>query len=174
MKTGNIIRDERKRLGVTQEKLAEMIGMSRTSITKYETDNNIPYEILLKMADKLQSPRLRLKLFGLTLPGFYLDNVDLDPLAVKYKAIEEMEEALESLKNINLINKREASDLSTRERNKLLEDVMGDLQDVNVCLNLVFLSFSENYNLDLEKIKDKSLKKMIDKGYLKDPVIEND
>ena len=45
MKTGNIIRDERKRLGITQEKLAELIGMSRTSITKYETENNIPFEI---------------------------------------------------------------------------------------------------------------------------------
>lgn len=174
MKTGNIIRDERKRLGITQEKLAELIGMSRTSITKYETENNIPFEILLKIADTLKSPRLKLKLFGITVPGFYLDSVDLSPLAVKYKAIEEMEEALETLKSINLINKREASDLSTRERKKLLEEVLADIQDVNICLNLVFLSFSENYNLDLEKVKEKSLKKMVEKRYTEELVVEND
>lgn len=46
------IRDLREDRDLSQKKLAEILGMSQTGYSKYETgENDIPTHILLKLAD---------------------------------------------------------------------------------------------------------------------------
>ena len=46
------IRDLREDHDLTQAKLAQLIGMSQTGYSKYETgENDIPTQILIKLAD---------------------------------------------------------------------------------------------------------------------------
>ena len=46
------LRDLREDHDLSQKKLAEMIGMSQTGYSKYETgENDIPTQVLIKLAD---------------------------------------------------------------------------------------------------------------------------
>lgn len=46
------LRDLREDKDLTQKQIAEMLGMSQTGYSKYETgENDIPTQILLKLAD---------------------------------------------------------------------------------------------------------------------------
>ena len=46
------IRELRKELGLSQEKMAKRLGMSQTGYSKYETgENDVPTQVLLKLAD---------------------------------------------------------------------------------------------------------------------------
>ena len=42
MTLGERIRDERKKRGLSQEELADILNVSRQAITKWETDRGIP------------------------------------------------------------------------------------------------------------------------------------
>lgn len=163
--TGDLIREERKRRGMTQEQLANMINKSRTTITKYENGQVIPHDELLDIIEALRSPRLRLEVLGGALTSYYLDRVDLNPLATQQKAIEEMQEAIDALKRLNLINKIGPEDLTEEEREQLVNDTMMELQDVRICSNMIMISLSERYDIDLMEVEKLSQDKMISKGY---------
>ena len=52
MSLGNSIREHRKRSGLSQEKLAELVGVSRQAVTKWETGQSAPStENLLRLAE---------------------------------------------------------------------------------------------------------------------------
>lgn len=54
VKTGEAIRKWRKNKGLTQAQLANICGVSTSSVAKYESgENRIPYENALKIADAL-------------------------------------------------------------------------------------------------------------------------
>ena len=165
---GKLIRRERKREGVTQAQLARMVGVSRTTITKYETGASVPHDVLMKIIKELRSPVLRLEIMGGAISCMYLENVDLSPIATQQKAIEEMEEAIQSLRNLNLINKIGPEDLTDEEKDKLLKETMMELQDVNVCMDLILISLSERYDISLEELDKISKSKMKARGYTDD------
>ena len=162
---GELIRRERKREGVTQAQLARMVGVSRTTITKYETGASVPHDVLMKIIEELRSPVLRLEVMGGAISCQYLENVDLSPLATQQKAIEEMEEALQSLRNLNLVNKIGPEDLTEKEKEKILKETMMELQDVNVCMDLILISLTQKYDIDLKELEKLSKTKMKNQGY---------
>ena len=50
------IRDLREDHDLTQKQIAQMLGMSQTGYSKYETgENDIPTQVLIKMADIYQT-----------------------------------------------------------------------------------------------------------------------
>ena len=52
MSLGNNIREHRKRSGLSQEKLAELVGVSRQAVTKWETGQSAPStDNLLRLAE---------------------------------------------------------------------------------------------------------------------------
>ena len=52
----NRIRDLREDRDLTQKQVAQMLGMSQTGYSKYETgENDIPTAVLLKLADFYQT-----------------------------------------------------------------------------------------------------------------------
>ena len=56
---GGRIREARRNAGLSQEKLAEQIGVSRQAVTKWEAGQAAPStENLLRLAEALHRPRL--------------------------------------------------------------------------------------------------------------------
>lgn len=54
--TAEFIKEARKRMGVTQEKFAEMIEKSRCDIANYETGRAIPPgDVILRIQEKLKN-----------------------------------------------------------------------------------------------------------------------
>ena len=52
MKTGRLLQDLRKEKGLTQEQLAEMTGVARRTVSRWETGNNMPdLDILIELSD---------------------------------------------------------------------------------------------------------------------------
>ena len=52
MKIGGFLRDLRKEKGFTQEQLAEQFGISRRTVSRWETGSNMPdLDLLIEMAD---------------------------------------------------------------------------------------------------------------------------
>ena len=52
IKIGQYIADKRKSQSMTQEQLAEKIGVSRRTISRWETGNNMPdLDVLVELAD---------------------------------------------------------------------------------------------------------------------------
>ena len=53
MTFGEKLKEARKKTGLTQEELAELIGISRAAVAKWETDNGLPDIENLKAVAKL-------------------------------------------------------------------------------------------------------------------------
>ena len=54
---GNYIYKRRKRMGLTQEKLAERLGVSKSAVAKWETDGGLPdRDNLRKLSEVLSVP----------------------------------------------------------------------------------------------------------------------
>ena len=52
LKTGSFIKELRREMGFTQEQLAEKFSVSRRTVSRWETGNNLPdLDILMEMAD---------------------------------------------------------------------------------------------------------------------------
>ena len=52
IKIGNFIKELRKERGFTQEQLAEQFGVSRRTVSRWETGNNLPdLDVLIEMSD---------------------------------------------------------------------------------------------------------------------------
>ena len=64
IKTGSFLQDLRKEKGLTQEQLADQLGVARRTVSRWETGNNMPdLDILVELAD-LYSVDLREILSG--------------------------------------------------------------------------------------------------------------
>ena len=54
MNIGEIIRQERKNKGITQDELARRLGITRSAVGQFEKkDSNFRYETLKKIADAM-------------------------------------------------------------------------------------------------------------------------
>ena len=64
IKTGSVLQELRKEKGLTQEQLADQLGVARRTVSRWETGNNMPdLDILVELAD-LYSVDLREILSG--------------------------------------------------------------------------------------------------------------
>lgn len=84
MKLGNNLFQARKKVGLSQEMVAEKLGVSRQTISKWETDETLP--------DIYQSKRLA-KLYNLTLDELIEFDVDLKEIEQVIKNTNEEKEA---------------------------------------------------------------------------------
>jgi transcriptional regulator with XRE-family HTH domain len=164
---GFLLKKERKRRGMTQQQLADLIpGLTRSSISKYESGANVPKHNMEKIIDVLKSPRLKLAVKGTVVNNLLLDKVDLSPLATQQKMLEELKETLDSLKRLNLINKLNSRDLDEKERELLFKDVLVQICDLDICSNLFMTSMAENFDIDINELEKHEINKMKRKGYI--------
>lgn len=84
MKLGNNLFQARKKVGLSQEMVAEKLGVSRQTISKWETDETLP--------DIYQSKRLA-KLYNLTLDELIEFDVDLKEIEQVIENTNEEKEA---------------------------------------------------------------------------------
>ncbi|WP_205739201.1 helix-turn-helix transcriptional regulator [Halocella sp. SP3-1] len=169
---GVLIRQERERRGLSQEQLARTLHIDRSTISRIETGTQIAtHDLLEEIISALRSPRLRLEILGGAIPCIHLNNVDYHPLAVQQTAIKEMKEAIEELESLNLINKIGPEDLSPEEQENLLHKTMIELQDVNICMDLILMALAERYDIDLNELYKLSEQKMKEKGHLVEAVV---
>jgi len=169
---GGIIREERKKRGLSQEQLGRIMGIDRSTISNIENGKQVVHhDTLEQFGEALKSPRLRLEVLGGALPCYYLHNVDLHPVTVQQKAIEEMREAIQELEKLNLINKIGPEDLTEAEQESLLNETMMTLQDVNICMDLIMVALADRYNVDLKELARLSKEKMVSKGYMNEVAI---
>ena len=84
MKLGNKLFQARKKVGLSQEMVAEKLGVSRQTISKWETDETLP--------DIYQSKKLA-KLYNLTLDELIEFDVDLKEIEQVIKNTNEEKEA---------------------------------------------------------------------------------
>ena len=93
LKTGSFIKELRREMGFTQEQLAEKFSVSRRTVSRWETGNNLPdLDILMEMADYF--------------------NVDLRELLDGERKVEKMDRELEE-------TVLKVADYSNEEKRKL-------------------------------------------------------
>lgn len=95
MTIGNRIKQRRKELNISADKLAELLGKNRATIYRYESDEieNLPLSILEPLANALQ-----------TTPGYLMgwdeDDYDIDSALFTYR--KELEQGILTYKKIEL------------------------------------------------------------------------
>lgn len=162
---GKILREEREKWGFTQHKLAKLSGVSRSAISRYELGENIPMENLILLSKTLKSAKLRIAAVGTPVRIEYLDLVDEHPLALQLKLIEELTEALESVQNLDLVNKLKESDLNKEEKEILMKS-SEEVYDIIICAAMFLANYSQQFNIDLEELEDIEMTKLKSKNYM--------
>ena len=74
MTLGKKLKEARKQAGLSQEQLSEKLGVSRSAVAKWETDNGIPDVDNLKILSKLLNISI----------DYLLDNGEIDPHRITY------------------------------------------------------------------------------------------
>jgi transcriptional regulator with XRE-family HTH domain len=144
-----------------QSKFAREINVDRSQVSKFLKDGTgIGAKFLGKFMSYCKRENEDFEEY-ISLP-----NIDYSPVATQHKAIEEMEEAINRLKGFNLINKMKREDLTKEEIDILINEVIMELQDVNVCMDITLLSLSEAFDIDLKKLKEMSENKMRERRYI--------
>ena len=164
MQIGEQIKAKRGKMGLTQRELGDITGLYRSKISRIENNEEVDLNDIKKIAEVLQSPELNLKLYGRVLPSYNLKDIDLSPLAVKMKCLEDIREAEEFLE-IKLINKFNPEDFYLGELEELFE-LMVKLQELSNSINLFQLSMIENFKLSSDEINEEFRHKLLRKGYL--------
>ena len=170
---GFMIKEARINNGWTQQDLADRLpGIGRTSISKYENGAPIPSDVLVIISDALDDPALRIITIGTTSSRLVFDQVKIDFYITATKAIEEMEEAIDEIKqvmtfayNINTIEK-----LSPDQR-KEFNHMMDEIEDANHCLDMLDMA-AHKMGADLKERNKRCILKYEAKGYISNKVRE--
>jgi len=163
---GEQIKARREKMGLTQQELGDITGLYRSKISRIENNDEVNLNDIKAIAEELQSPELNLEIYGRVLPSYNLKDIDLSPLAVKMKCLEDIREAEEFLE-IKLINKLNPVDFFPSEIEELYQ-LMVKLQELSNSINLFQLSMIENFKLSSDEINEEFTYKLFMKGYLRD------
>lgn len=168
------IREERDRLDLSQEELGNMIHYSAKMISAIETGRrHLPDDAKLKLS--AMSPRLAMEICSECpaniFPTEWLDGevVDLSPLAVTAKLIEETEELLEALRGLNLVNKNSPELLTEKDR-AALENALLEMMDLLLGGKVWAVKMALTYGnkvVDLQAIREKHRQKLIRSRYIR-------
>lgn len=171
---GEVLREERERLGLSQLEVATAIHVDRSLISHWERGTmRIPHEMACKVIKALRSHKLRAQVCfeceasALTMP--YLDLVDQHPVVVISVLAEELEEAKVALLALKLNNKRTDSDLAPRDR-EAMEHAAEQLIDLIAGINTLFASWQQWYVFDEGLAAHRHREKLYARGYASWPI----
>ncbi|MGM0415302.1 MAG: helix-turn-helix domain-containing protein [Bacillota bacterium] len=172
MQIGEQIKAARKKRRLTQQALGKITGLYRSKISRIENNEQLNLNDINTIADILQNPELNLEIYGRVLPSYNLENIDLSPLAVQLKCLEDIKEAERCLE-IKLINKIKPEDFYPNELEELFE-LMVKLQNLSNSINLFQLSMIENFKLSGEEVNEEFSHKLLRKGYLRQTTLRRE
>lgn len=168
-KLGEVLRNERSRKGLSQERLAKVCLVDRTSISNYERGmTDIPSDVLCRAIRALRSEALRAQacfecpINLMTMP--YLDKVDMHPMTVSQVVAEELDEAAVALRGLRLANKRRPEDLTETDR-QAMEYAAEQLVDLFAGLHTLLGTWQDWYEFDVDRQAIKGYEKLFQKGY---------
>ena len=168
-KLGEILREERERVGLTQRELASTACVDRANISRYENGvMPIPHDVLCRAVKAMGSHKLRAQacfecqINTLTMP--YLDLVDMHPMTVVTVLVEELQEAVVALQGLRLANKRKAEDLTDNDR-QAMECAGEQVVDLLAAINTLLGGWQEWYGFDVDRQAVAGYEKLFTKGY---------
>lgn len=161
---------ERVRAGLTQQQLGRQLGVSESTYRAYEAGRReIPADVAGKAIHLLGSPSLMAQrcfqcgVNALTPP--WLDRVDTHPVVVRDKLLEELQEAAEALQALDLLNRRQAEDLSAEDRRRL-DAAAAALADLYPALLTFFGTMQTTFALRPRAVAQALHRKLWAKGYV--------
>lgn len=166
---GGVLQEERLKRGIKQADLARMAHVSRQTLSGYENGaiQQIPHDVACRLINALGSARLQYAYCSacpanlMTTPWL---EVDSHPVVVQHKVIEELEEAIEALKEVRLTNKHYADDLTADDKRKM-ERALEQLWDCIPALQMWF-GLVPDYGYSLQQQKDNHINKLRSKRYI--------
>lgn len=171
---GEIIREEMKKAGITQDQLGRIMGVDRSLISKYINGHiKLTDQIIAEIADAIDSPLLMILAAGTTsISRLVFDQVKVDFYITGMKAIEEMEEAIEDIKKVMQFayNIDTIEDLSQEQR-KAFEHMLDEVEDANHALDMLDMA-AKKMGADLKARNKRCLLKYQAKGYISDRIRE--
>ena len=168
-KLGEILREERERVGLTQRELASTACVDRANISRYENGVvPIPHDVLCRAVKVMGSHKLRAQacfecqISTLTMP--YLDLVDMHPMTVITVLVEELEEAKAALMALRLANKRTAGDLTAQDL-EAMSEAGEQVIDLLAAINTLLGGWHEWYGFDVDRQAVAGYEKLFERGY---------
>lgn len=168
---GEVLKEERGRLRLSQQDLGAMIHYSPKTISAVENGRrDLSEDAKLKLAG--MSPRLALEICSECPANLFstdwLDGevVDLSPIAITAKMIEETMELLEALQGLNLVNKN-CPELLSEKDIVSLENTVFEMMDLLLGGKVWIVKMALMYGIDILVTKEKHRQKLIKSGYIK-------
>lgn len=164
---GEAIKTGMKAQGLKQSQVARMLNIDRTTLSKYINGHlNIPDNIKRKLVRYLKNPVLRIKVYGTTSSNIFFDRAQIEFYKTSIKAIEEYEEAIQSIRKVLKfaynINSEEEMDKKQKEKFKHMLD---DIEDANHVCDMMDIAAAK-LGADLEERNKRCYQKYLERGYL--------
>lgn len=166
------VKEARARYEWTQENVADELFVTRQMIQMVEAGKRrLNEQDTARLARKLDDGQFKLALArritgGLSAP--YLNGIDEHRMACVMKLVEELQEAIDVIKdNMSLlIRAQSAGDLALEERERL-EEMMLEVVEAITAAENTLARLSKTYDISLADLWDQHEAKLIEKGYLK-------
>ncbi len=163
---GSLVRNERKKRGWTQARLAAEVGFDRTHISKVENGKPITRDDLQLLAEALDSMVLTLLAMGTTTEPLLFDRVRLDFYITLSKAKQEYREAAEAIEQVlafahNLTDWTSCSETEKEAIDHMLGQV-GDCHHVSANVDLA----AHEFGCDIQKRNRINRQKYVERGYI--------
>lgn len=166
---GQLLRREREAAGKSLRAMAAACGVSPSGLSKHERNGTCPDDVFDRAAEFLGSPLMRLQACTSCRVGFFqgvpaLDQVDLHPIAVQDKLIEELDEGVRALRDLHLVNKLGPEDLTAEER-KQMAAAADQVFDLIPAIALDLAVLAQRFDLDLGGVRERYRRKAFGRGY---------
>jgi transcriptional regulator with XRE-family HTH domain len=165
-----LIKNEIDAMDLSQKQVAMKLGLDPSAVSKHlHGGTEMTLEIFRQYANKLGSMRLRMEYNKINNVGIgcqeYLDAVDLNPAVVQLVLGQELDEAVNSMKTVNLANKRSAKDL-TQEQHAAVLSLIDQLLDVKAGTEHFLITCADTYGIDPDQATLRWSRKVRDRGYV--------
>ncbi len=166
---GDSIKDAVAAKGLTQAQVSRQVGIDRSTLSKYMNNHvDVPADIKRRLVKYLSDPILRIKFYGTTSTNIVFDKAQIEFYHTAVKAIEEFEEAIESIKAVldfaYNIDSIESLDDGQKES---FEKMLDEIEDANHACDMMDVAAAE-LGADLEARNKRCYEKYRDRGYLEE------
>ncbi|OYD07895.1 helix-turn-helix domain-containing protein [Paludifilum halophilum] len=165
MTLGVVQKQSRNEAGVTQQELGQELNLSRSMISEIEAGRRkMPRDVVRKATKLLDDGFYAMAAAQEVLGEGWipkLDGVDLHRSAVREKALEELQEAMEQISATSSVNRPD------RGRHDDIKDTLIESIDVIVCLSHLVAVYCQEYGLSWTDMWREHRRKLEERGYIK-------
>jgi len=171
MAIGEVIREARLQLGITQEQVGSMTYISSKTVSAIECGRrHISPEALGALVQQMDNPRLAMEAAVAITGGSYgspwLDGkgVDLHRASVQLKTVEELQEARSSIGAVRVANRPESA---TAEELADVERSVMQALDARVAIDHYIAVICSEYGISMARVHRAHREKLEQRGYVR-------